>query len=124
MCILFVFIAENQINHVFPPRGVARGAGVLQTCKNSKRLQLSVKLWFGRQIKSSEKLKARYNITSFNESTMKRNADQISNIDNNRRIGLRIDQILFLDLELSRPILNSVSFCESGAAQRGQKKMF
>ena len=44
MCILFVFIAENQINHVFPPRGVARGAGVLQTCKNSKRLQSSVKL--------------------------------------------------------------------------------
>ena len=73
---------------------------------------------------SSEKLKARYNITSFNESTMKRNADLISNIDNNRRIGLRIDQILFLDLELSRPLLNSVSFCESGAAQRGQKKMF
>ena len=70
MCILFVFIAENQINHVFPPRGVARGAGVLQTCKNSKRLQPTVKLWFGRQIKSSEKLIARYNITSFNESTM------------------------------------------------------
>ena len=118
--VYFVCIYSREPNKscVSPSRGGKGGLGCCRPVKIPKDCSHLL------NFESSEKLKARYNITSFNESTMKRNADLISNIEKNRRIGFRIDQILFLDLGLSRPLLNSVSFCESGAAQRGQKKMF